>query len=65
MLLWKKALLHLPSLPKQLTPEQKVIMSVKMSKHREKYWAKYHNTRLENYGINDEVLVFDPKMKSG
>ena len=57
----RRPLLHLPSLPKQLTPEQKVIMSDKMSKHREKYRAKYYSTRLENYGINDEVLVFTPK----
>ena len=35
-----------------------------MAKHRERYRAKYANTRLVEYKINDEVLCFDPKMKS-
>ena len=35
-----------------------------MAKHRECYRAKYANTRLVEYKINDEVLCFDPKMKS-
>ena len=39
-------------------------MAEKMSKHRERYRAKYLNTRLVNYNLNDEVLVFDPKMKT-
>ena len=39
-------------------------MAEKMSKHQERYRAKYLNTRLVNYNLNDEVLVFDPKMKT-
>ena len=39
-------------------------MAEKMAKHRERYRAKYANTRLVEYKINDEVLCFDPKMKS-
>ena len=60
----RKPLLHLPSLPKQLTPEQKASMSQKMSKHRDKYHMKNRNTRLENYNIDNPVLVFDPRLKS-
>ena len=35
-----------------------------MAKHRECYRAKYAHTRLVEYKIDDEVLCFDPKMKS-
>ena len=40
------------------------MMAEKMAKHRERYRAKYANTRLVEYKIDDEVLCFDPKMKS-
>ena len=57
-------LLLLPCLPKPLTPEEKSLMAEKMAKHREGYRAKYAHTRLVEYKIDDEVLCFDPKMKS-
>ena len=57
-------LLLLPCLPKPLTPEVKSMMAEKMAKHREGYRAKYAHTRLVEYKIDDEVLCFDPKMKS-
>ena len=57
-------MLHLPCLPKPFTPEEKGIMAEKILKHRDRYRTKYLNTRLVNYNINDEVLVFDPKMKT-
>ena len=39
-------------------------MAEKMSKHRERYKAKYVKTTLLNYNLNDEVIVFYPKMKT-
>ena len=60
----RRPLLLLPCLPKPLTPEEKSLMAEKMAKHREHYRAKYAHTRLVEYKIDDEVLCFDPKMKS-
>ena len=40
------------------------MVNEKIAQHRECYRAKYKNTRLVEYKIEDEVLCFDPKMKS-
>ena len=60
----RRPLLHLPCLPKPVTPEEKSIITEKMKQHRERYRAKYVNTRLVDYNLGDEVLIFDPKLKT-
>ena len=60
----RKPLLSLPCLPSKLTTEQKERMNQKMSEHRDRYCMKFKNTRLEQYNINDPVLVFNPRSKN-